>query len=470
MKQVELTAALAERALSIGRGGIPADVEQIARHCLLDWWAVALSGWKSPSVAPLLQRARELGATPVATLLGSGECVSLEDAAIVNGTASHVLDFDDAHLPSRVHPSVPLWPAIIALAEHRDLPLGRALAAFAAGVDLQSRLAFAMGERHYKLGWHNTATLGAFGATAAAACLWDLSQQQTQHALGIAATQAGGLRAAFGTDCKGLHAGRAAQLGLAAADLARRGMRCQEDMLERHDGYAIVTTGHLEAEAALKQLDRWPVREVVFKYHASCYGTQAPIEAALGVVSKGGAIGVDEDVHIQIQVEPQYMTVCNVADPVEATQAKFSIRHMVALVLAGRSTMAPESFTAAACADPVLHAMRRRIEVAPADDLPRANARLELRRQDGTVISVESDASKPESNLARQEQRLAGKAGVLIGHEFGRVRADAFLSNFSSLQPAQSVRACVRVLTHLLNEEPRHANATTKVLSSEGAM
>src|SRR3546814_16501851 len=137
-----------------------------------------------------------------ATLVGSGIQNSVDTSAMLNGTAGHVLDCDEAHLKSRVHPSVPLWPAILAYGEQAGLAGDRLLAAFVAGVEVQSRLAALMGESHYKLGWHSTATLGTLGATAAVGLLPRLNHSELCTAFGIAATIPRWLGTGFGTMTK----------------------------------------------------------------------------------------------------------------------------------------------------------------------------------------------------------------------------------------------------------------------------
>ncbi|MDV7213531.1 MmgE/PrpD family protein, partial [Azotobacter beijerinckii] len=181
------TAALAQLGQALRYAELPEDVRTIARHSLLDWLSVLLAGWSDPAVQILVAQATERGARPRATLLGSAERLDLVDAALINGTASHVLDFDDAHLASRVHASVVLWPAVVAVGEHRASSGREALTAFVAGFEVQARIAELVGNDHYRRGWHSTATLGSFGATLAAGRLFELEPGALRHALGLAA-------------------------------------------------------------------------------------------------------------------------------------------------------------------------------------------------------------------------------------------------------------------------------------------
>lgn len=417
-----LTQRLAELGLSIAAKPLPAPAARIACHSLLDWFAVAHAGWDAAPVRALHEELVDEGSSPRVTVL-DGSLMSCTQAALLNGTASHVLDFDDAHLQSRVHPSVPLWPAILAQAQDKRLSGARALAAFVAGVEMQSRIALVMGEDHYARGWHNTATLGTLGAAAAVASLLGLDVPRTCHALAIAATRAGGMRAVFGTGCKPLHAGQAAAVGLQSARLAARGFTGVTDILERDDGFDQLYSGKLFPEAAFAD-DTLRVHGIVYKYHASCYGTQAPIDAAIGV--RGQIQGRDDAIRdIRVVIEPQYLDVCCIAEPSTVPEAKFSIAHMTALALAGRSTVAPESFSPAALADEHLTALRRQVSVQGSDAMPRANAQVTVTLLDGGEFTLRVDASRPERDLDRQQARLQAKAATLLEPVVGAGRASA---------------------------------------------
>ncbi|HVX75640.1 MAG TPA: MmgE/PrpD family protein [Bradyrhizobium sp.] len=416
-KPPPFTRALAARVCGLRFGDLPEDIVARARHSILDWLGVTLSGWRDPLVAKLTRVIETEGGAPVATLVGSGRKVSASQAALVNGTASHALDFDDVHLSSRVHPSVPVAPAALAVAE-RDRRDGKALiTAFVAGVEAQSAIAAVMGEAHYKRGWHNTATLGMFGAAAAAGHLEGLTIEQMQHAFGIAATQAAGLRMSFGTMCKPLHAGHAASRGLSAAALAREGFTSRSDALECADGFAAMLGGDdslqrmavaLNSHDALDP-DRFHTRAIMFKFHASCYGTHAPIESALRLREQlKGSLPENLDV----SVEPQYMSVCNIAVPSTPLEAKFSIRHAVALALLGYDLADGESFAAATNTDPKVTNLRERITVAGDASIKRANARIDAHLADGTTLSVSADASRAETDLARQARRVEAKFAI----------------------------------------------------------
>ncbi|MEZ5597442.1 MAG: MmgE/PrpD family protein, partial [Pseudomonadales bacterium] len=195
----------------------------VARQCLLDFLGVTLAGMREPLTRLLLQDIREAGGNAQASIPLQPAKVALDQAALVNGAAGHAHDYDDVHNGMTGHPTVPVAPVVLALAEYRHASGAELLNAFIAGVDTECILGRALGPSHYARGFHATGTLGSLGAAAAAARLYGLDTEATARALGIAATQAAGLKSQFGTMVKPLHAGHAAQTGLAAARLAHRG-------------------------------------------------------------------------------------------------------------------------------------------------------------------------------------------------------------------------------------------------------
>src|SRR5258708_15613809 len=161
-------------------------------------------------------------------------------ASLLNGISSHMFDFDDTHLKTVIHPSGPVASALLALAEYRPMSGADFLHAFILGVEVECRIGNAVYPSHYDIGWHITGTAGVFGAAAAAGRLLGLSEQQHVWALGIAATQASGLREMFGSMCKPLHVGLAARNGLQAALLARQDFTSAAQPIEGRRGFANV--------------------------------------------------------------------------------------------------------------------------------------------------------------------------------------------------------------------------------------
>jgi 2-methylcitrate dehydratase PrpD len=214
-----------------------------AKTCILDTVGVTLAGLPEPCTQILLKTAGVATAPGPSLIFGTDRRTSALDATLVNGTASHALDFDDFSGVLGGHHSVPLVAMLFALAEERKAGGEALLAAYAIGVETEIRLARAVNFHHYDKGWHPTATLGVFGAAAAACHLLQLGPERTATALGIAASLAAGLKANFGTMVKPLHIGQCGRNGLLAALLAENGYDAAADVFEHRQGFLHVFNG-----------------------------------------------------------------------------------------------------------------------------------------------------------------------------------------------------------------------------------
>src|SRR4029077_8154201 len=223
----DLTRALAEQASAVTYDALPEPVRALARQCLLDYYGVALAGADDPLAHILLDELAEAGGAAQAGVIGHRARLPALSAALVNGAIGHALDYDDVNLAMPGHPSVAILPGLLALAEARQSSGHEVVAAFVAGYETACRIGMALRPGHYNLGFHATGTVGTFGAAAACARLLGLDAAMTGQALGIAGTQASGLKSQFGTMSKPFHAGKASHNGLLAARLAGRGVKCR---------------------------------------------------------------------------------------------------------------------------------------------------------------------------------------------------------------------------------------------------
>jgi 2-methylcitrate dehydratase PrpD len=242
MTEASATRALVDGVCGLRLGDVPEAARAVACHCVLDWLGCALAGSVEP-LSQILLREIVPGEHGEATLIGRPERATLLTAALVNGAMSHALDFDDTHWMMNGHPSAPVLPAALTLAERDDLDGAAFLSAVIAGIEFECRLGALIGGPHYAAGFHATGTLGTFGAAAAASHLLGLDREQWCHAIGLAGTQAAGLKSGFGTMAKPLHAGRAASNGLAAALLARGGFTSNSAIIETTQGFAATHAG-----------------------------------------------------------------------------------------------------------------------------------------------------------------------------------------------------------------------------------
>src|SRR5277367_2850403 len=281
MSGENLTRALARKSAVLEYEELPSEAHELARQCILDYFGVAVAGARDELVRLLLDELAEAGGAPQASVIGHQTRLPALSAALVNGAAGHALDYDDLNMAMPGHPSVAILPGLLALAELRRSSGRDVITAFVAGYETACRIGAALQPGHYNLGFHSTGTVGSFGAAAACARLLSLDAEATAIALGIAGTQAAGLKSQFGTMCKPLHAGKAAQNGLLAARLAQRGFSSRTDIVECVQGFASTHGPDFAPDAALATPQAgFHLLANLFKYHPACYFTHAPIECA----------------------------------------------------------------------------------------------------------------------------------------------------------------------------------------------
>lgn len=415
---------------------IPLDILRLVRQCVLDLLGVTIAGHGEPAVDLLIQDALEEAAAPAHGLIARKERLSLYRAAQVNGFIAHVLDYDDVHMTMEGHPTVAILPALLSLGEAREASGAELAVAFLAGYEAACQIGAFLGPVHYARGFHNTATVGAMAAAVGAARLLRLDGAQTANAIGIAATQAAGLKIMFGTMCKPLHAGEANRVGLFAAMMSRRGFIGCDNALEARHGFA---EAHGSDRAAMPDLaeEDFHIRGNLFKYHASCYKTHAPIEAAR-LAAQGAGLRPEAVAEAALTVDPSLDMICNIAEPRTGLEAKFSLRHTTALALLGADTAQLDTFGDVAALDQATLGMRAKVAVAFAP-MNANRAEIRLRLADGTERRASCQSDRPNSDLADQQARLEAKFMSLVEPVFGRARAETILAEVNNLEHLPSV-------------------------------
>jgi len=376
----------------------------------LDWMAVGIAGASEPVAAILRQAEQANGGTASAHIFGSDLRLPPRAAAVVNGTTSHALDYDDTHFAHIGHPSVAVFPAALAVAQAQDHPIVDVLEAALVGMEVSIRVGLWLGRSHYQTGFHQTATAGAFGATAAAGRLLGLTQEQMTHALGLTATRAAGLKAQFGTMGKPYNAGLAAACGVEIAQLVTLGFQANPDAMQGEFGFGATHHGQEDLDAALGGLGQeWLFEQVSHKFHACCHGLHAALEAARDL-----DIAEPQTAEMTVHTHSRWLSVCNQPAPDTGLGAKFSYRTVLAMRALGHDTARLDSYSAEICALPRLQALRDRITVRADDTLSETQARLEVLRRDGVRQEATHDLLAPKT-LAEREGRVRDKAQALIG-------------------------------------------------------
>lgn len=440
-RNTDVTRRIAEHAAGFTLDKAPEAAVKVAKQCILDWLGVTLAGAQEPLTQKLLDFVRADGCGDHATLVGLGGRGSASQAALVNGSAGHALDYDDVLRALRGHPTAPVAPAVLAIAE-RDLKSGKdVLAAFIAGVETEARVGTLMGDSHYLKGWHSTGTNGTFGAAAACAWLLGLNTDDMATALGIAGAQAAGLKSMFGTMCKPLHAGKAAMNGLMAAELAARGFTSRDDVLECDQGYAATQTESYDPDGALDKLgEHFWTPNLLFKYHAACYGTHAGIECARAI-RVNPAFDPDKVERVDINAPARTMGMCNIPEPTNGLQIKFSHRFTTALALAGEETGSLGVYSEDMAARPDLVALRDKITVVGGTDLGPSQTNVTVHQSDGAVIREQRDMAIPNDDLDAQWDKLETKFRALAAPLVGDKNTDRAVALVAALEEQDDVAA-----------------------------
>jgi len=400
----------------------PADVVDTARMCLVDWAGVAI-GAAGEAPGTILREAMH---EPGPAMLMSGGTASHPTAALINGTLAHTLDFDDTHVASLTHVSGPTWAASLALAAAPDADNANLLGAFITGFEVGARLGSGIGPALLERGVHATAVIGGLAATAAGCALLGLDETQAANAVGLAATQAGGLTLSFGTMAKPFHAGKAAMNAVIAVQLARAGFTASHEAFDNPKGLAAALIQDHSVSFSPISAERWQILQNTFKPYASCLLTHASIDCAREIF---GALNGDAVEHVVANVHPLAIQLAGKRQPQTPLEAKFSLDFCIALGLTGYAASAVD-FSSTRLQDLRLRQIAERIELRADASLRETAACMSVTSQNGARhdAEVKFALGNPENPMqwsdmeekfvALTEPRLGRSAGAL----FGRLR------------------------------------------------
>lgn len=414
MTATTLTDAVVDLAWSLRADAVTAPVEAAVGRAMLDFAACALAGSADEEAAAVSAWAAGQGAGD-ATVIGTPRTASVTIAALANGAAGHALDYDDYSV-HMFHPSVCLLPPVLALGQRHRRSGSDAVLAYLTGFEVGARLARVMNPGHYRLGWHGTSTIGTIAAAVAAARMRGLTPEQTRHAVGAAASSAGGLRSNFGSTVKPLHAGLAAMHGTLAAELAAAGIEADHDALDGSRGFvSVFSGGTLDAAEVTRTFLDGPLELVATgiatKPYACCGALTTGIEALLRIVAAHGLRPEDVE-RIDCTVRPTTRDIVPHTAATTPAEGRFSIEYALAVALldgdAGVAQFTPERV-----ADPAVQECSTRVHVALAD-LPGPSASpavVEVRTRDGR-----SFAERIDVQIGRRERPMPTDALVAKFH------------------------------------------------------
>ncbi len=349
MTQSTLTATVAAFAGNPALTRLPDEVAHAVRRAMLDSIGVSVAGTKHPASQKVIELVTTVAGTGPCHIIGSAKRTDALNAALANGVTAHVLDWDDTILPTRAHLGAVLLPPLVAAGQVEGWTIEQILPAYAIGFEIQSRLNHSVYPSIHLRGWQGTGIVGGIGTAAAVGRLMGLSQTQLIHAMGIAATNASGLIATFGSMAKSLNLGRAGASGLQSAYLARLGFTSNEDILgagkflEMYDEaprHAIVSEGLGET---------WSILENGYKPYPCGFVAHAMIDAVRDLRAKvGGPLKLKR---LDLKVSPESTHLMGNPDPTNELEAKFSLLYEAAVAwVDGHVT--PAAFEAEAVRDP----------------------------------------------------------------------------------------------------------------------
>lgn len=369
---MKLARHFAERITALRYEDLPPEAVYWSKVAVMDTLGVMLAGAREE--APHIVE-------DVLGLAGGGDCLIVGserragplDAALINGTAAHVLDFDNTAAHMGGHVSAVMVPALLAAAEAFDASGRDLLLGHVAGYEVGARIGQSVNFYHTELGWHPTWTIGVFAVTAACARMLNLTTDQTETALALATSLAGGTKANFGTMTKSLHAGSCARNGLQAVLLARKGFTANPNAFEHKQGFFNVFNGKGNYDAA-RATAHWadPLDIVVpgasYKLYPCCYSTHAAIEAALNIVRKHGRLDPKQIARVESHTADVRLMHTDRPDPNSELDAKFSVQYCVLRALIdGKVVM--EHFENEAYRQPLVREVLPRVHAIPLEGI-----------------------------------------------------------------------------------------------------
>ncbi|WP_096437368.1 MmgE/PrpD family protein [Alteribacter populi] len=396
-----LTKQLVDKIFETSYGSFEESTILHAKKSLLNWLGVTVGAIEHKSIDMLLEVSDELGSSEQATILGRNKKTDISMAALINGTSSHIFDFDDTHLDTIHHPSGPIAPVVFALGETRNLSTKELLRAFILGCEVELRISNAVYPSHYQKGYHITPTAGCFGAAVAAGILLNLDKEKMVMALGIAGTQAFGLREMFGTMTKPFHPGKAAQNGLLAALLADKGFTSSKQVLEAKRGFANVMS---DSHDLTKVLDKWGESYEFEKNAFKPYACGIVLHPSIDACIQLSEFATPEEVEsIELTVNPYVLELTGKDQPLTGLEGKFSIYHTGAIAFlekdAAEEQYSDEKVNASNTVE-----MRKKIKPVVSEDISEEKVKAVLKKTDGTTqVVVIEDATGSIDNPMTQE-------------------------------------------------------------------
>ena len=414
------TKALASWLVKSRLEDIPDDVRREALRALLNYVGCALGGSPDEAVNIAIRAFAPFFGPPTASIFGRRERVDPLHASLMNGISSHVYDYDDTTPKNYIHPSSPVASALFAFASANHVSGRDFVHAFILGFEAESRIGNSVYPAHYDVGWHITGTAGVFGAAIAIGKLIGLSEQQMIWAIGLAATQAAGLREMFGSMAKSLHPGRAAQNGYASALLAQAGFTSGVHGLEGPRGFAAVQAAKYDLSKITAGLGvDFDLRANTYKPYPCGIVNHPAIFGAI-LIREEHKLSPQSICAVRLRVAPLVMDLCNQQNITRGLQGKFSVYHGAAVGLV-RGKAGIQEYTDEAVNDPEIKRVRESTTAVGDSSVTEDQANIEVELSTGQILSgfVKKSLGNVHLPLTNQqlEEKFRDQAVLALGPE-----------------------------------------------------
>jgi 2-methylcitrate dehydratase PrpD len=388
---------------------IPPEARHEAKRALLNFFAVALAGCRTGPVEMALDVLGGFSGGRQATIIGRNERLDALNAAFINAAGANVFDYCDTHLPTVIHPTAPVAPALFSLAELRRVTGPQLLLAFVLGVEVECRIGNAISPGHYPKGWHITSTCGVFGASVGAAKLLGLGEEQAVWAIGNASTQSAGLCECLGWPAKSISVGNAARNGLLSALLAGKGFSGPAEPIAGVQGFLAVMDEPTNWAALEEGLGTsWEVTNNSIKPYPAGFVIHPLLDCALDWRRAHPTAEVEK---VTVRGNPLLLQRADRPDVSTGRESQVSLQHGVAAALVlGKAGL--DQFTDGCVDDPAVRDMRRRIDVIADPAISTIAARMDILTRDGSKRSVSTEAARGSSANPLADREIEEKLRV----------------------------------------------------------
>ena len=409
----EVTRRLARFVAETELDALPSPVVHQAKRALVNFFAVALTGRGEGAIEILLQSLATFSGGQQATVIGRGARLDALSAAFLNAASANVLDFCDTHVPTVIHPTAPVAPALFALGELRRVSGRDLILAFVLGAEIECRIGIAISPSHYRRGWHITATCGVFGAAAASGKILALKTEPMVCALGLGATQAAGLCECLGTPAKSVHVGNAARNGLWSALLAAQGLTGPAEPLTGDQGYfhALAETPRLSALTDGLG-DTWEIMKTAFKPYPCGFVVHPVLDCVIDWRRAHPDAIVEK---VTVTGNPLLAARTDRPNISTSGQSQVSVQHAVAAALVtGKAGV--EQFGEACVNDQRVVALRGKVAVKRDESFATTAAAVEIATADGKLHKLHQRAARGSEDNPMTDRDLEGKLREAAAH------------------------------------------------------